>query len=275
MSSVAKTSIWTIIGEIFRFIGTVVTTIWRLAKSTFQMIANIDSMELNKIMGAVLFAGVIAMGAGFIAGKLVHHEEVTEFAFAPDIDAGPVTIAQEEEPEIDIATLLQTADPEAGQGLIRACAACHTFDQGGADRVGPHMWGVVGRAKGAVEGFNYSSAMQEVGGDWTFENLNGFLQRPRDYLPGTSMSYAGMRDAGDRADLIAYLRTLDENPIPLPDPPAAPEPEADAASEDAAAVGDGDAAAVDAMDDTMSDDAEAMDAPASEGEASDATETTP
>ena len=246
MSSMALNTVSAIVGEIARFIWSVVKMSWRLVKSSVRMVSSIDGMEMNKVMAAVLFAGLIGMTAGFLADLLVYREDVTEFAFAPDVGAGPAEITVEAEPEIDIAILLQTADPAAGEALTRACAACHTFDQGGADRVGPHMWGVVGRAKAGVEGFNYSSAMEAAGGSWTFENLNGFLQRPRDYLPGTSMSYAGMRDAEDRANMIAFLRTLDENPVPLPDPPAPEEAavetdtgEAGAApAEDAAGAGD-------------------------------------
>ena len=246
MASMAKTTVWTVIGEILRFFWSALTMMWRLAMSIVQSVSKIDGNELNKVMAAVLLAGVIAMSSGFIADLLVHSDEVTEFAFAPDMAAGPAEIAVEEEPEIDIATLLQTADAEAGQALIRACTACHTFDQGGADRVGPHMWGVVGREKAGVAGFNYSSAMEAAGGAWTFENLNGFLLRPRDYLPGTSMSYAGMRDAEDRANLIAYLRTLDENPVALPEPPPAEvEPAAAEEAEGAAGVPADDAMVVD------------------------------
>ncbi|NBD94927.1 MAG: c-type cytochrome [Gammaproteobacteria bacterium] len=230
----AQNTATAIVSEIFRFVWAVLKMIWRLVKSPGRLVPDIDGMELNKIMAAVLLAGVIGMTSGFLADLLVHEPKVEQFAYAPDVEAGPAEVAVEEEPEIDIATLLQTADPSAGEAFSRACASCHTFEQGGANRVGPNLWGVVGRDKGAVADFNYSSAMEEAGSDWTYENLNAFLHNPRDYLPGTSMSYAGIRDAEDRANIIAYMRTMAEDPVPLPEPPAEEETAA-AEGEDAAA----------------------------------------
>lgn len=240
MSSMAQNTAASIVSEIFRFFWAVLKMIWRLVTSPGRLVPDIDGMELNKIMAAVLLAGLIGMTSGFIAELLVHEKGVEQFAYAPDIEGGPARpVAEEPEPEVDIATLLQDADPSAGEAFSRACASCHTFEQGGANRVGPNLWGVVGRDKGAVEGFNYSSAMEEAGSDWTYENLSAFLLNPRGYLPGTTMSYAGIRDGEDRANVIAYLRTLAEDPVPLPEPPAAEEEAAAAEGEGAAAEGDG------------------------------------
>ena len=187
-----------------------------------------STMELNKIMAAILLAGIIGMTTGFVAELLVHPEELEETAFRPDVEAVPAAGgAAEPEPEISITVLMQTADPVAGEGLIRACQSCHTFEQGGPNRVGPNMWNVVGGSKAHIDGFNYSNTMATAGAEgeiWGFEELNAFLRNPRSYMPGTSMSYAGMRDPEDRADLIAYLRSLSDDPVPLPEPPAA-EPE--------------------------------------------------
>src|SRR5690606_67584 len=118
-----------------------------------------------------------------------------------------------------IAPLLAAADPEAGQRAGRVCIACHTFEEGGATRVGPNLWDVVGRPIASVEGFNYSEALQEhaaEAGEWSFAELDAFLAAPRDHVPGTTMTFAGIRDEGQRADLIAYLRSLSNDPVPLP-----------------------------------------------------------
>ena len=114
-----------------------------------------------------------------------------------------------------VIALLANADPDNGQRVARRCAACHTFDSGGPNRVGPNLWGVVGRDKAAVDGFRYSSAMAEHGGSWTLENLIAYLQDPRGQVPGTSMIFAGIRDDGDLADLIAYMNAQSDNPLPF------------------------------------------------------------
>ncbi|HET8727289.1 MAG TPA: cytochrome c family protein [Alphaproteobacteria bacterium] len=192
-------------------------------------------MELNKIFAAVLVAGIIAMVTGFVAEQLVAPVELEEDAYpvaAAEGDA-PTEEAPAEEALPDIGTLLANADPAAGEAQTRACQACHSFEQGGANKVGPNLWGVVGAPVASHEGFNYSGAMTEHGGEWTYEELNGFLHAPRDWIPGTAMSYAGLKNDEDRADLIAYLSTLSDNPVPFPEPQAAEAP----------AEGDGAAAA--------------------------------
>ncbi|MCA8932205.1 MAG: c-type cytochrome, partial [Rhodospirillaceae bacterium] len=198
-------------------------------------------MEINKIFAAILVAGLIGMSAGFVAELLIspHHPE--ENAYHVDTgDGGAAPVAQQEEALPPIAGLLATADPAAGETLARACTTCHVLDSSGENRVGPGLWGVVGRPTASHEGFSYSAGMQahaEEAPDWTYEQLNHFLRRPRDWVPGTSMSYAGIRNDQDRANVIAYLRTLSEDPLPLPDPNEGVEESAEGAAveEDAAA----------------------------------------
>tara|TARA_R110001606_G_scaffold268180_6_gene416919 strand:- start:9117 stop:9815 length:699 start_codon:yes stop_codon:yes gene_type:complete len=125
----------------------------------------------------------------------------------------------------DYALLLASADIGAGERVARRCQSCHTFDSGAADGTGPHLWNVVGRAVASVAGFNYSGALLELGGDWGYEELDGFLERPSAYAPGTAMTFAGLRDEGQRMDLIAYMRSLSESPMALPDPLPAAAPE--------------------------------------------------
>ncbi|HEX3651918.1 MAG TPA: cytochrome c family protein, partial [Rhizomicrobium sp.] len=111
---------------------------------------------------------------------------------------------------------------------------CHTFDKGGQNRVGPNLWGVVGRERASEQGFNYTAAMKSHPGKWTFEELDKFLTNPRQDIPGTAMTFAGIQRDNQRADVIAYLRTLSDNPVPLPKVAQSPEnPKSDAKGGDA------------------------------------------
>ena len=182
-----------------------------------------DGFELNKIMGAVLGSLLVVMLIGFAADLIYAVDEPEVAGFSIDVPEEATADAEEPEVMVSVLDLLATADVAAGERAVRRCASCHTFEEGGADGVGPHMWGVVNRPKGAVEGFGYSSAMEEVaaaGEVWGFEELDGFIASPRDYMPGTTMGFAGIRDVEDRADLIAYLVTLSNDPVALPEPAA-------------------------------------------------------
>ncbi|MGK9235518.1 cytochrome c family protein [Inquilinus limosus] len=185
-------------------------------------------MEFNKIFAAVLLAGIIGMATGIVADILVSPEPLKENAFKVDTSAvapsAPAEGGGSTAPAIPpIAPLLASADPAKGQQLSKACTACHTFEKGGPNKVGPNQWNLVGSPMGHKEDFNYSSAIKkkhEEGAHWTYEELNEFLAAPKTHLPGTTMTYAGMKSEKDRADLIAWLRTNADNPQPLPSPDA-------------------------------------------------------
>ncbi|MGH1479137.1 MAG: c-type cytochrome [Geminicoccales bacterium] len=177
-----------------------------------------SSLETNKILAAVLTAGIFASGAGVVSRIIYHPTMPEEPAYLIEVaavsedggDAGA-------EPVVSLASLLPAADLAAGEKGAKKCSACHTFDEGGANKIGPNLWDVLGRDIGSVSGFAYSEALTGIDGDWTFDNLDAFLAKPKDYAPGTKMAYAGMKNAGDRADLILYLRSLAADPMPLPE----------------------------------------------------------
>lgn len=181
------------------------------------------SLEFNKIAAGVLAAGVVAMLSGFIAKQLIHPERLEEPAYqtagmaegATGSEHGGSTAAADVlEP---VLPLLAAADPVKGQAVAKACATCHSFEEGGATKVGPNLYNIVGASHAHVEGFGYSDAMAALKGTaWDYEALNHFLANPKKAIPGTKMTYAGLKKVQDRADLIAYLRSLSASPAPLP-----------------------------------------------------------
>ncbi len=176
------------------------------------------SLEINKVAAAVLTGGIVAMLSGFVAGKLYHPETLEEPAYKIALPEGGGD-KPEAPKEESIIPLLASADVEAGKKQTAKCAACHSFDEGGATKVGPNLYGIVGTEHASVPGFQFSDALQKLkseGKKWNYVDLNDFLKDPRGYAPGTKMVFAGLKKIDQRADVIAYLRTLSANPVPLP-----------------------------------------------------------
>lgn len=175
---------------------------------------------MNKVVASVLMAGITFMVTGIIGHALVRpnvpHEPAIRFGSAEPAAAPAAAAAA---PAIDpVGPLMAAANPQAGQQLAqRQCASCHSFNDGGKAAVGPNLWNVVGGPKAHMEGFNYSQALAARKGEqWGFEELNKFLLNPKNYVAGTRMGYAGMANPQNRADVIAYLRSLSASPKPLP-----------------------------------------------------------
>ncbi|MED5547750.1 MAG: cytochrome c family protein [Pseudomonadota bacterium] len=180
----------------------------------------------NKVAG-VLIGAVLAVMAITELGHLLvpshgAHELTDENTSYPvdwaAIESGGGDAEPVEEGPTDYGLLLANADISNGERVARRCAACHTFEQGGANGVGPNLWGVVGADIATHAGFSYSAALQALEGEWTYEALNHFIESPASYAPGTAMSFRGLGDEAQRFDLIAYLHSLSDNPLPFPDP---------------------------------------------------------
>jgi cytochrome c len=136
-------------------------------------------------------------------------------ASVPPTPEGPPVLAAPA-PQVDLATLLAAADVEKGRQTARVCMSCHAFDQGAPDRIGPSLWGVVGRDVASHKGFAYSSAFAAQTGSWTYERLDSWLANPAKAVPGTKMAFAGLRKGEDRANVIAFLSTLSASRVPFP-----------------------------------------------------------
>ncbi|MGX6646681.1 c-type cytochrome [Maricaulaceae bacterium MS644] len=180
------------------------------------------SLFFNKVAGALLAIFLVVLGLSTLAESLFHTEGPETPAYPVDLAAlQPAAPEEEETGPPDFGVLLAGADISAGERVARRCASCHTFEEGGADGTGPHLWGVIGREVAEVDGFNYSQAMREYaqgGTEWMYQNMNDYLASPRNYVPGTAMSFAGLRDQADRINIIAYMRSLSNDPEPLPEP---------------------------------------------------------
>jgi cytochrome c len=176
-----------------------------------------NSFELNKILGAVLFTGLCLLALNIAASAIFSPVKPAKpgYDIAVKEHAGDQKAAVKE-PEKPIAVLLASASVEKGQTAAKKCVACHTFEKGGPNKVGPGLWDILGRKVASHAGFDYSPAMKAKGGEWTFEALNTYLRNPKADVPGTKMAFAGINRESERGDLINYLRTLADNPMPLP-----------------------------------------------------------
>ncbi len=188
-----------------------------------------DSFEFNKIAGAVLFAALVAFGLGIMADVIFEGHEAEAPGYVIEVadsggEHGGEAAGGDEAAEEPIAALMASADAGAGKSVAKKCAACHKFEKDGGNKVGPGLWSIVNRPVAAAEGFKYSDALKsfaEGGTVWDYEKLNGFLAAPKKFVSGTSMSFAGLKKPADRANIIAYLRSLADDPAPLPQAAAA------------------------------------------------------
>ncbi len=180
-----------------------------------------NSFELNKVLGALLGCVLITLSLNIAAGALFAPQKPEKPGYAIAVKEGAGEKAGPAAAEEPMEAMLASASVEKGQATAKQCGACHTFEKGGPNRVGPNLYGIVGRARASEAGFNYSAAMKAKGGTWTFGELYAFLANPRGYIPGTNMTFAGLSRGQQRADVIDYLNTLSDSPQPMPKAAAA------------------------------------------------------
>ncbi len=181
-----------------------------------------SSFELNKIAAAVLVAGITAMVASIGGGMLIKPHALEKNVYVVEGVGAPAAASGGSAPAPDaplepIAPLLASADVKAGEAAAKKCVACHGFDKGGGNKVGPNLWDIVGAKHAHIATYAYSDAIKKMAAqDWSYEELNKFLANPKAYAPGTKMSFAGIKKPEERAQVIAYLRSLSDAPKPLP-----------------------------------------------------------
>ena len=178
-----------------------------------------DSFELNKIIAAILMVALLVIGLGKIADGVFHVKKPKNPGYQVEVESQLISSTSQETDIVektDITTIMALGDVVSGEKIFKKCAACHSIDKGGKNKIGPALYNVVGRAVGGLDDYKYSKTLASYGKEWTFEELNGFLTKPSSYLKGTKMSYAGLRKEKDRASVIKYLNQNSDSPKLLP-----------------------------------------------------------
>ena len=181
-----------------------------------------SGFEINKILASIIVAIIIFVIIGLVGNFVVkiNYDESQITAYKIDLpeasaDSSTQTSANNEMVEA-ISLLLAGASLEQGEKIFKKCGACHNNKKDSKSKIGPNLWNLINRQKASVSGFAYSKALSDYGGKWTFEELNEFLYKPKEYISGTKMIFAGLNNVEDRADLILWLRQYSDNPVPLP-----------------------------------------------------------
>jgi len=179
-----------------------------------------DSFEINKIIAAVLLVALLIIGIGKLSNIIFYVEKPKTPGYAVEVEQtvaiNSVANAETVEEKIDISALMALGDAATGEKVFKRCAACHSIEKGGANKIGPALYNVVGRKIGGVSDYKYSKALMNYDKNWTFEELNGFLLKPAKWIKGTKMAYAGLRKENERASVIKYINKYSDNPLPLP-----------------------------------------------------------
>ncbi len=180
-----------------------------------------SGLEVNKILASIILAILVVTVIGHLGDIIIdiEHHEMEETAYKIDVpESGNVVDSAIKIQEViePISLLLASASLEKGEKLFKKCSTCHNYNKDSANKVGPNLWNLINRPKANVEGFAYSKALAEYGGEWGYEELAEFLYKPKKYIKGTKMNFAGLKKVKDRADLVLFLRKQSEKPVPLP-----------------------------------------------------------
>ena len=175
-----------------------------------------DSLEINKIIAAIILIVVFIVGLNKITNKVFHVNKPDKPGYKVEIVATSTSSEPGTDDKIDITTFMAMGNLDLGKKIFKKCAACHSIAQGGGNKIGPSLYNVVGRPVGNISDYKYSKSLISYGKEWTFEELNGFLIKPATWNKGTKMAYAGLKKEKDRASVIIYLNQNSDNPKLLP-----------------------------------------------------------
>tara|TARA_B100000965_G_C19581658_1_gene753841 strand:+ start:528 stop:1073 length:546 start_codon:yes stop_codon:yes gene_type:complete len=180
-----------------------------------------DSFEINKIVASILLIALLFIGIGKISDLIFHVDKPETDGYKVELPESTTTTQVSEAKtetidKVDIASLLALGDIGHGEKVFKKCSACHVVEKGGANKIGPALYGVLGRKVAAKGDYKYSQALTDYSKEWTFEEMNGYLKKPQTWIKGTKMSFAGLRKEKDRASVILYLNQYSDNPLPLP-----------------------------------------------------------
>ena len=179
-----------------------------------------DSFELNKIIGAVLMTALIVIGINKLSDVIFHVEKPEKSAYKIEgvelASSSDVNTEVKEVVQLDIKEILAMGNLAHGEKVFKKCSACHIVAKGGKNKIGPALYGIVGKASAVSEGYSYSKALKAHGKNWSFEELNAYLLKPQAHIKGTKMSFAGLRKDKDRASVILYLNSQSDSPLPKP-----------------------------------------------------------
>ena len=175
-----------------------------------------DSLEVNKIIAAILVTVLLVFGIDKISDIIFHVEKPNVQGYKVEIKVNNSASQAKSENQIDISALLALGDVDVGKKVFKKCAACHSIAQGGGNKIGPKLYNIVGRATGSISDYKYSKALASYGKEWTFEELNSFLIKPSTWIKGNKMGFAGLKKDEDRASVILYLNQNSDSPKELP-----------------------------------------------------------
>jgi len=176
-----------------------------------------DSFEINKIITAIFLVVLLVFGVGKISDVIFEVKKPDVEGYKVEVKAGEATAAQaSSESQVDIAALLAMGDIEHGKKVFKKCAACHSINQGGGNKIGPKLWNVMFRPVASVSDYKYSKALSSYKKEWSWEEMNGFLTKPSAWIKGNKMGFAGLKKEKDKASVILYLNQNSDNPKPLP-----------------------------------------------------------